>query len=129
VNTNRPFQHDSSRPGLVIVFPPGVSSLFNPRVHRTVREVEQRLGDVFVTYALSGDAAPDVASAVNAARFAGCGSALVVHMIDWFGWSDRNDPATDTLWEEKKEWTGLHDTVERVVAAYNESRMATGVAA
>jgi hypothetical protein len=129
VNTKPLFQHDSSRPGLVIVFPPGVSSLFNPRVHRMVREVEQRLGGVFVTYALSGDAAPDVAAAVNAARFAGCGSALVVHMGDWHGWYDRNDPATDTLWSENPEWTGLHDTVESVVAAYNVARTATGLAA
>jgi hypothetical protein len=129
VKTSQIFQHDTSRPGLVIVFPPGVSSLFNPRVHRTVREVEQRLGDVFVTYALSGDAMPDVGAAVNAARFAGCGSALVVEIGDWYGWSASNDPTTDTLWTENQESAGLRDAVERVVTVYTESRTAAGLAA
>ena len=64
---------------LVILFPPGVKGLFNPEIHKLVREVEAKLDDVHVTYALSSGGSPDLGDAVAAARFAGCDAAVVVH--------------------------------------------------
>ncbi len=124
------FLSDSSnRSGLVIVFPPGVKSLFNPGIHRLVREVEQRLGDVFVTYALSGGAAPDVGSAVNAARFAGCSSAIVVHSEDWVGQGEWIAPGRDTVLTENHDSTDIEEIVQRVVEAYSQARTAEHKAA
>ncbi len=124
------FLSDSSnRSGLVIVFPPGVKSLFNPGIHRLVREVEQRLGDVFVTYALSGGATPDVGSAVNAARFAGCSSAIVVHSEDWDGQGDWIAPGSDTVWTENHDSAEIREIGQRVVEAYSQARTAEHKAA
>jgi hypothetical protein len=66
---------------LVIVFPVGVKGLFNPAVHTLVREVQERLESVYVTYALSSGA-PSVADAIAASRFAGCEAAVIVHAED-----------------------------------------------
>lgn len=123
------FKDNSMRPGLVIVFPPGVRSLFNPGVHSLVREVEQRLDGVFVTYALSGGVDPDVAAAVNAVRFAGCGSAVVVPADDWFGGWASTDPGTDVVWTEPAGLADLSVNAQRVVEAYNHGRAASGIAA
>ncbi len=123
------FLSDSSnRSGLVIVFPPGVKSLFNPGIHRLVREVEQRLGDVFVTYALSGGATPDVGSAVNAARFAGCSSAIVVHSEDW-GQGEWIAPGRDMVLTENHDSADIEEIVQRVVEAYSQARTAEHKAA
>ena len=64
---------------LVILFPPGVKGLFNPEIHKLVREVEGKLDGVHVTYALSSGGSPDLNDAISAARFAGCDAAVVVH--------------------------------------------------
>jgi hypothetical protein len=76
----RPFSFDANRMGsaLVIVFPPEVRGLFNAEIHGLVRDVEQQLEGVFVTYALSSSGSPDLRDALAAARFAGCDSAVVV---------------------------------------------------
>jgi hypothetical protein len=63
---------------LVIVFPPGVHGLFNPHVHNLVREVQENLDGVYVTYALSSGTSPDLRAAMDAARFVGCESVVVV---------------------------------------------------
>jgi hypothetical protein len=67
-----------SKAALVVVFPPGVKGLFNPEVHGLVREVEERLDGVYVTYALSSGTSPSLRDAMAAARFVGCESAVVV---------------------------------------------------
>lgn len=67
---------------LVIVFPLGVSGLFNADVHGLVRDVEKHLEGVYVTYALSSGASPNVRDAINAARFLGCDSAVVVQTVE-----------------------------------------------
>jgi len=89
----QPFNFDANRTrsALVIVFPPGVKGYFNPEIHGLVREVEEQLEDVFVTYALSSGGSPDLRDAMAAARFAGCESAVVVpagdrdagHVVDY----------------------------------------------
>lgn len=66
---------------LVIVFPVGVRGLFNPQVHSLVREVQEKLDNVYVTYALSSGS-PTVADAIAASKFAGCEAAVVVHAGD-----------------------------------------------
>jgi hypothetical protein len=66
---------------LVIVFPAGVSGLFNADIHRLVREVQESLGGVYVTYALSSGTAPNLRDAMFAARFVGCDSAVVVPAV------------------------------------------------
>ena len=63
---------------LVIVFPPGVNGLFNAEVHNLVREVQEILDGVYVTYALSSGSSPDLRAAMDAARFVGCESAVVI---------------------------------------------------
>jgi hypothetical protein len=55
-----------------------VKGLFNSEIHHLVREVDERLNGVFVTYALSSGASPDLRDAVAAARFSGCDSAVVI---------------------------------------------------
>ena len=50
------FSERDQRAGLVIVFPLGVSGLFNPEIHGLVQEVERQLDGIFVTYALSSGA-------------------------------------------------------------------------
>jgi len=63
------FAADENGSALVIVFPPGVKGLFNSEIHGLVREVQERLDGVYVTYALSS--AVVVAAATNdAVRFA-----------------------------------------------------------
>jgi hypothetical protein len=115
--------------GIVIVFPPGFTGLFDPDVHRLVKEVEDRLAGVFVTFALSGGANPGVETALNAARFAGCGSAVVVHSEEWLGDLAGIDPSTDTIWEGGRLAADHRETAERVVAAYNQARALSGLAA
>ena len=66
---------------LVIVFPAGVSGLFNADIHRLVREVQESLGGVYVTYALSSGTAPNLRDAMFAARLVGCDSAVVVPAV------------------------------------------------
>jgi len=129
MTTRRIFDMSPRRSGIVIVFPTGVTNLFNPDVHRLVRMVEDQLDGVFVTYALSGGAAPDVGAALKAARFAGCSSAVVVHAEDWLGDGVGIDSSTDTLWNESHLAAGLQDTAEWVVAAYNRALPPSGMAA
>ncbi len=87
------FDFDSgSRPtALIILFPVGVKGLFNPAVHSLVREVQEQLDDVYVSYALSSGA-PSVADAIAASRFAGCSSAVVVHASDHASDADLGSP-------------------------------------
>lgn len=63
---------------LVIALPPDVKGLFNPEIHGLVRDVSEKLHDVYVTYALSSGFAPNLRDAMAAARFMGCDSAVVV---------------------------------------------------
>ena len=72
------FASDTSSVALVIVFPPGVRGLFNSEMYHLVREVGERLNGVFVTYALSSGASPDLRDAMSAARFIGCDTAVVI---------------------------------------------------
>ena len=72
------FAADENGSALVIVFPPGVKGLFNSEIHGLVREVQERLDGVYVTYALSSGTSPDLRAAISAARFVGCDSAVVV---------------------------------------------------
>jgi hypothetical protein len=82
--------HDQST-ALVIVFPPEVKGLFNQDVHELVRQVQEQLEGVYVTYALSSGNSPDLRAAMSAVRFVGCESAVVVpaeasetgHFEDW----------------------------------------------
>ena len=69
----------TTRSSLVIVFPPGVSGLFNPDVHGLVRQVQEKLPGVYVSYALTSGSAPTLRDALAAARFAGCQSSVVVY--------------------------------------------------
>jgi hypothetical protein len=69
---------NEARTALVVVFPPAVKGLFNPEVHELVREVQELLDGVYVTYALSSGNSPDLRAALSAARFVGCESAVVV---------------------------------------------------
>ena len=69
--------HETST-ALVIVFPPGVNGLFNSEVHVLVREVQEQLDGVYVTYALSSGTSPDLRAAMSAARFVGCDAVVVV---------------------------------------------------
>lgn len=119
----------AQRLGLVIVFPPGVRGLFNPAVHRLVRSVEARLENVFVTYALSSGASPDVGAAVAAARFAGCSSAIVVHCEDWVSPATGIDPAADTMWAEDAGPIDVEHGVAAVLAAFRGARSLRGLAA
>ena len=118
-----------NRSGMVIVFPPGVASLFNPSVHSLVREVERRLDDVFTTHALSGGGGPDIEAALNAARFAGCSSAVVVYPEDWFLAGEWTDEGSDAALTGHRDSSQIHDTAQRLVDAYSLVRSATGVAA
>ena len=43
-----------------------------------MREVQEQLDGVYVTYALSSGSSPDLRAALSAARFVGCESAVVV---------------------------------------------------
>lgn len=72
------FAENEESMALIIVFPPGVHGLFNPHVHNLVREVQENLGGVYVTYALSSGSSPDLRAAMDAARFVGCESVVVV---------------------------------------------------
>ena len=69
---------DETRSALVIVFPPEFKGLFNPRVHELVREVQEQLDGVYVTFALSSRTCPDLRASIAAARFVGCESAVVL---------------------------------------------------
>jgi hypothetical protein len=75
-----PFRFTAARTktALVIAFPPDMRGLFNPEIHALVREVEARLEDVYVTYALTSGFGPSLRDAMAAARFNGCDSAVVV---------------------------------------------------
>jgi hypothetical protein len=77
MSTPTPY-NNTTRTSLVIVFPPGVSGLFNPDVHGLVRQVQEELPGVYVSYALASGSAPTLRDAVAAARFAGCQSSVVV---------------------------------------------------
>ena len=118
-----------NRPGMVIDFPPGVASLFTPSVHTLVREVERRLDGAFVTYALSGGGGPDIEAALNAARFAGCTSAVVVYSEDWFFADEWADQGSDTVVNGNCDSSHLHRIAERLVDSYSLVRSTTGVAA
>ena len=73
------FISNDLKTALVILFPPGIKGLFNPEIHKLVREVEGQLNGVHVTYALSTGGSPDLDDAIAASRFAGCDAAVVVH--------------------------------------------------
>ena len=72
------FPADGATPALVIVFPPTFRGLFNPEVHRLVRDVQELLDGVYVTYALSSGTSPDLRDAIAGAKFGGCDSVVVV---------------------------------------------------
>jgi len=72
------FAEYESKTALVVVFPSAVKGLFNSEVHDLVREVQELLDGVYVTYALSSGSSPDLRAALSAARFVGCESAVVV---------------------------------------------------
>jgi hypothetical protein len=72
------FAADGKSMALVIVFPPGVKGLFNSEIHGLVREIQEQLDGVYVTYALSSGTSPDLRAAMVAARFVGCDSAVAV---------------------------------------------------
>jgi hypothetical protein len=116
------------RAGLVIVFPVGVSGLFNPEIHRLVQEVENHLDGVFVTYAVSSGESPRVRDAVSAARFAGCESTVVVIPAE----DDAAWPADQTL---RGDWLLASLSVRSeldasiVVDAYRSALAAAGKAA
>lgn len=129
MESNRPFNPSPHPMGIVVVFPPGVTSLFNPDVHRILREVENRLENVFVTYALSGGATPDIQGGIHAARFAGCSLGVVIHYDEWLGRDGWIEPRSDTLWTEQLSPIGTHEAARRVVSAYNQARAITGAAA
>lgn len=116
--------------GLVIVFPPGIQGLFNPEIYRLVGAVQDKLDDVYVTYALSGGSSPNVDAAVNAARFAGCGSAVIIHSEDWIG-DDRDvDTTSDSTFDRREhDLLELGETADRVVQAYELVRASSGMAA
>ena len=78
MNTPFDFAADETTSALVIVFPPGVRGLFNSDIHDLVREVQEQLDEVYVTYALSSGASPDLRAAIAGARFVGCQSAVVI---------------------------------------------------
>jgi hypothetical protein len=67
-----------TKTALVIVFPPEFKGLFNPRIYELVREVQEQLHGVYVTFALSSGSCPDLRASIAAARFVGCESAVVV---------------------------------------------------
>ena len=69
---------DETKTALVIMFPPAVKGLFNSEVHRLVRDVQDLLEEVYVTYAFSSGSSPDLRDSIAAARFGGCESAVVV---------------------------------------------------
>jgi len=77
---NAPFNlvADETASALVIVFPPGVKGLFNSDIHELVRDVQDQLDGVYVTYALASGASPDLRAAIAGARFVGCRSAVVI---------------------------------------------------
>jgi hypothetical protein len=116
------------RIGLVVVFPVGVKGLFNPAVHRVVREVEDRLEGVFVTYALTAGGSPDVGDAIAAARFAGCDSAVVMHLDEGVE-AVAVDSSSDNLWSIDPEMDGFEGTAEMVVSAFRGLRAQSEMAA
>jgi len=123
------FADNQNHSGMVIVFPPGVASLFNPSVHSLVREVERRLDGVYTTFALTGGGGPDIEAALNAARFAGCSSAVVVYPEDWFLAGEWTDQGSDTVLTGHRDSSQLHDTAQRLVDTYSLVRSTTGLAA
>jgi hypothetical protein len=82
MNNRFSFTCSETDTALVIVFPPRAAGLFNPEIHGLVREVQERLARVSVRYALTSGSAPTLRDAMAAARFAGCGSIIVVHVLD-----------------------------------------------
>ena len=129
MSSKKPFAVKKQTSGLVIVFPSGLKSLFNPHIHRVVRDVEEQLDGVFVTYAVHGGASPDVDSAVSAVRFAGCSSAVVINADEWLDKGVRIDGTSDTLWFESCDSMDLHERVQRVVDVYNSALSNSGLAA
>jgi hypothetical protein len=91
------FPADGATTALVIVFPPTFKGLFNPEVHGLVREVQQLLDGVYVTYALSSGTSPDLRDAIAAAQFGGCESAVVVPVMP-------SDPSRFTGTGLKGDW-------------------------
>lgn len=117
---------DTRSTALVIVFPIGVKGLFNPAVHTLVRRVQERLDDVYVSYALSSGA-PSVPDAIAASRFAGCTSAVVVHAQDAdFGSLERGARGDYSL-EGSLELAEM--TPSAVIGAYHTAVAAAGRAA
>ena len=126
---DRLFAGSPDRVGLVIVFPPAVKGLFNPAIHRLVRAVEEKLDNLFVTYALSNGATPDIDAAFAAARFAGCSTAVVIHYEDWMGSVAEVMPTTDTVLPAGPGSEALRLHVRSVLAAFQGARAASGIAA
>lgn len=128
MNTRRTRQK-APRVGLVIRFPSTVRGLFNPSIHRLVRSVEDRLGGVFVTYALDSGVSPGVADAVAASRFAGCDSVVVVHLDEWLESVPAVQDGADTLWDEAAALAVWSEAADTVVQVFRGLRSRTELAA
>lgn len=71
-----------AKAALVLVFPDQERALFSSDLNGLVSEVEERLGDSFVTFALLNGRQPSLVDAISAARFMGCTSAVVMVVSD-----------------------------------------------
>ena len=67
--------------GLVVVFPDDGATMWDMDVTALVGDIEERLSNSFVTFALLNGQQPSLMDAVLAARFTGCTS-LVVAVVD-----------------------------------------------
>jgi hypothetical protein len=119
---------DETKSALVIMFPPTVKGLFNSDVHQLVRDVQDLLEGVYVTYAFSSGSSPDLRDSIAAARFGGCESAVVVPV-------GATDPAPFDDTASKGDWllTGSQVDAEHdapaLVDAYLEAVADAGRAA
>ena len=128
MNSSFRFLERENPTALVIVFPLGVSGLFNPEIRGLVDEVEGRLDGVYVTYALSSGASPTIRDAITAARFVGCESAVVVHTVEsdkaWSG-----DGASGGDWLLTSSWLRGELDAPAIVEAFNSALTDAGMAA
>ncbi len=70
--------------GLVVAFPDDGATMWDADVNSLVGDIEARVSDSFVTFALLNGRQPSLMDAVLAARFTGCMS-LVVAVVDGDG--------------------------------------------
>ena len=122
----RTFEFDTidSRAALVILFPAGVKGLFNPEIHKFVRDVESRLDGVHVTYALAAGS-PDLNDAFAAARFAGSDSAVVVHAQDGAG---LDEPADMRSGDRMMDWAPVDAALDASAVAATYRGIVSGSA-